>query len=215
MAILHSEKAGYTLDYYEKANQGFMILKWDINIYRHPVFNESIKIVTRPYSFKKFLANRSFKVYSADGDLIADGDTVWVFADTITRRPLRVPEELHLAFGVGPEGESLFKNLEDIEPLRDGEIKTKINVRNTDIDTNFHVNNVRYIEWAIRSLPEEFTSQNSAVKINVSYKKELQNGDEGELITEITENGDGFVSRHSIFSSEKEICHVRFKWKKG
>lgn len=212
MAILHSEKVGYTLEYYEKANQGFMILKWDINVHRWPAFNESINIVTQPYSFKKFLANRSFKVYAEDGSLIADGDTGWVFADTITRRPIRVPEELHTAFGVDTGAEKLYVNLEDLAPLESGEHKLVIKVQNSDIDTNNHVNNVRYIEWALQSLPSEFLSTHVVTNAKVNYKKELQLGDEAETNTAIITSEDQITSKHSLFSSGKEICHLQFKW---
>lgn len=212
MAILHSEKVGYTLDYYEKTNQGFMILKWDINVYRWPVFNETINIVTRPYSFKKFLANRAFKVYDKDGKLIADGDTGWVFADTLTRRPIRVPEELHKAFGVDNDAQKLYRNLDDLQPLENGEYKYPVKVQNSDIDTNNHVNNVRYIEWALRSLPAEFLLEHQLTNAKVNYKKELQLGDEAEVITSIIIEEDGVYSRHSLIGGGKEICHLQFTW---
>ena len=212
MAILHSENVGYTLDYYERNNQGFMILKWDINIYRMPGFNESIKIVTRPYSFKKFLANREFKVYDNSGALIAEANTGWVFADTNTRRPLRVPQEIHTAFGVELDAEKYYINLEDLSPVSEGMYNDNVKVREQDIDTNNHVNNVRYIEWALLSLPEEFRMNNSAANIKVNYKKELQLGDEADIAADISDSGDEIISKHTLYCSGKEVCSIQIKW---
>jgi len=46
----------------------------------------------------------------------------------------------------------------------------------------------------------------------VNYKKELQLGDEAEINTAITTSEGQIISKHSLLSNGKEICHLQFKW---
>jgi len=213
IAILHSDDLGYSLEYFDESHQGFMLLKWSINIYQWPKFKQTVHLKTTPYSFKKFLANRAFKAYDPDGNLIADADTVWVFCDTKTRRPVRVSDEMHNNFGVTTESANLFSNLDDVEPITEGAYKTQITVQKTDIDTNNHVNNVRYIEWALQSLPDDFISTHAVTSLRAHYKKELQLGDQAELVSDIVNPESNLTTRHSFYNQDKEICHLKLEWK--
>ena len=209
LAMLNSEAQGLTLDYYDKNDRGWMLYKWDIKIQIYPKFNETLKITTHPSAFKNFLANREYKILNMYGEQLVEAQSVWLFADTKTRRPLRVPEEMYTKFDIGLESESLFDKLEELPSIGKGSHTIKINVHNSDIDTNQHVNNVRYIEWAMGSLPKEFTDKNTVKRVQVNYKKELNLGDEASVISEVT----GEISQHSICSNGKDVCNLRFYWK--
>ena len=45
-------------------------------------------------------------------------------------------------------------------------------VRYGDIDSNMHVNNVRYVEWAVESLPLETVLNYELKELNVVFEKE-------------------------------------------
>ena len=72
IATLNSEARGFTLDRYARTGQLFLLLKWDIAVRSWPAFNETIRIVTRPTTFKRFLANREYAVFGKDGALLAE-----------------------------------------------------------------------------------------------------------------------------------------------
>ncbi|MFH1195735.1 MAG: acyl-ACP thioesterase domain-containing protein [bacterium] len=214
IAILNSEQQGFTLDYYEKNHCGWMLFKWDVKIHRYPVFNESIKINTRPTAFKNFFGNREYDIFSADGQLIVEAKSLWILADTQTRRPLRVPDEMYIGFDTKKEDETKFNKLDELEAISDGEFRRNISVHESDIDTNNHVNNVRYVEWVMESLPREFLSSNYVTGIKVNYKKELNLGEEASVISSINSSGDKINSRHSICFSGKEFCNLEMEWLK-
>jgi medium-chain acyl-[acyl-carrier-protein] hydrolase len=212
IAILNSEARGYTLEYYDKTNHGFMLIKWNIKIHSMPDFNDTITIITQPYSFKRFLANRKYRVENKNGKLLAEAKTLWVFADTKTRKPDRIPEDLYLGFDTPKENEKYFEMLEDPAKLTGGTFRQNIVVKIGDLDSNDHVNNVRYIDWALESLPKGFLNKHSACDIKVNYVKELSLGDESLLYSEIKNENGKITSNHSFYCGEKDICHVEVEW---
>ena len=212
MAIHHSSANGFPLEYYDEVGCGFMLLKWDIKINQWPLYNESVEIKTWPSSFKRFLANREFEVFNNTGTKIVEAHSVWLFADTNARKPQRVPEEIYRGFQLTKESEKQFYMSDDIFPLNEGTYKRKLIVQNYDIDTNNHVNNVRYIDWALICIPPDIVSGYVVSKVNVHYKKELYIGDEVEIISEVKYVENGLVSQHSVYNTDKDVCNIRLEW---
>jgi medium-chain acyl-[acyl-carrier-protein] hydrolase len=214
IAILNSAANGFSLEYYDSVECGFMLIRWDIKIYAWPSFNEKVTIKTWPSSFKRFLANRKYEVYSREGAKMTEAHSVWLFANTATRKPQRVPDEIFKGFNLPKDSEKDFYMPDDLQPLNQGEYRKKLIVQNYDIDTNNHVNNVRYVDWALISLPPDVISGYLVSDAQVSYKKELYAGDEVEIISEIQKDGENFTSVHSIHNAGKDVCNVRLEWKK-
>lgn len=48
--------------------------------------------------------------------------------------------------------------------------------------------------------------------MKVHYKKELQGGEEAELLTAVGERDGGAVSDHSIRAGDRESCRLRMEW---
>jgi medium-chain acyl-[acyl-carrier-protein] hydrolase len=215
IATLHSEARGLPLDYYCEAGQVFLLLKWDISISFLPRFNESVRIETRPTTFKKFLANREYAVYAACGQRIAKARSVWIFTNMKTKRPARVPEKIFEAFGVPPESGTSFDPLEELPEIVDDPLAFPFTAGKRDIDNNGHVNNVRYAEWALESLTADFARTHTIGKAMIHYKKELREGDTATLFTVPAQSGDIAVSDHSIRAENRELCRLRFEWIKN
>lgn len=212
IATRNSEEAGFPLDYYWKTGHVFLLLKWDVAVRSWPLFNETVRIETRPTTFKRFLANREYAVFGKDGSRLADARSVWIFTDLRARKPVRVPEEIYDGFGVPRESGASFDNLEELPEIAGDAPALRIAVGPADLDNNDHVNNVRYVEWALRSLPAGFAGERAASRIQVHYKKELQSGDEAELFSEIRERDGIRLSDHSIRCGDREACRIRLEW---
>jgi medium-chain acyl-[acyl-carrier-protein] hydrolase len=212
IAVLNSEANGFSLDYYDAAGCGFMLLNWDIKIYPLPSFNEKITIRTWPSSFKRFLANREYEVFNREGQKIAEAHSVWLFANTNTRKPQRVPDEIYEGFNLTKESENIFYMPDDLPPLQEGAYKKKLIVQNYDIDTNNHVNNVRYVDWALISLPPGVIAGYEVYMAQVGYKKELHIGDEVEIISDIVLQKGKLISHHSVYCAGKDVCHIKLEW---
>ena len=213
IATLDSEARGFTLEHYARTGQVFLLLKWDVVIRSWPGFNETLRIETRPTTFKRFLANREYAVFGKDGRPLAEAQSVWVFTDVASRRPVRVPDEMYAGFGVPRDSEKSFVMLEDLPAIIEGTFIRGIKVRNTDLDNNDHVNNVRYVEWALESLPREFVRDRTVSRVKVHYKKELQAGGAAEIVSGTVERDGRLFSHHTILCGDTDICNLRLEWK--
>ena len=78
-----------------------------------------------------------------------------------------------------------------------------------------HVNNVKYVEWAVESLPLEIVSNYELKELSVVFEKECRYGAEVSASYEIRENEDGVEIFHKIADIEgKELTVLISKWKK-
>jgi len=222
IAILHSSSSGLDLAWYDGNHCGWMLLKWDIAVHSLPVFGETVTIGTRVHSMKRFLADREFAMTAADGALLAEGRSNWLLVDTDRRRPLRIQDKQYEGFKVTKENEADFITIADVSAVATESdapiIHTSVRTTNSDIDTNAHVNNVRYINWALDALPPDFACAHTPVTLRAQYRKELGIGSEAEVLTRIEEGeGDGSassVSRHTVRGTGDEYCSIEIGWKR-
>lgn len=226
IAILHSESLGLGLDYYEKNSCGWMLMKWDVSIRELPRFAEPVRVTTRVHAMKRFLADRVYELCASDGTILAEARSNWVFVDTVRRRPIRIAEDQYGVFGVTAESESSFVTIADVEPLaalepfadneslpEAGRHVAPVRAVASDIDTNRHVNNVSYLEWALDSLPSEIALTRTPVSMRAQYRKELALGMEACVHSVFAETlGGKAVSRHSVRSDSEEFCSVEVAW---
>jgi medium-chain acyl-[acyl-carrier-protein] hydrolase len=215
IATLNSEARGFTLDRYMKTGRMFLLLKWDVVVRFRPRFNETVRIETRPTAFRRFLANREYAVFGKDGTPLAEARSVWVYTDMESKRPVRVPDEICDGFGVPKDSAASFDPLEEPAGI-DGEANALgIRVGPADLDNNGHVNNVRYVEWALWSMPPDFVRDHEVSGLKVHYRKELRSGDEAVLLTGIAERNGGALSSHSIRCGDSGICDLRMEWRRS
>ena len=83
-----------------------------------------------------------------------------------------------------------------------------------DIDSNFHVNNTVYVNWAMESLispaDEDFLNQHVPEKLSIVYKKEKRPG--GSVL--VKSNLDELSSSHEIYDEEGSLLSlVELTWK--
>ncbi len=211
MAIRHSEECGIGLDFYEQNKVAWVLAKWDIKVLRYPLFNQEITIITEPYSFRNFFGFRRYEIRDVQGDQLAHANTHWIFIDVTRKRPIPVTHEIITAFGVASDKKRPLP-IQPAKPPESTEYETRFRIWLGDIDTNQHVNNIRYIEWALETLPASFSNGKSAQRIMVEYRKEMTYGEEVFSVADTTQNGDQTVSRHRISNSEKEACIATFEW---
>lgn len=174
-AVRHSEWAGYSMDWFIEQMKGWIILNWDLKIFDYPKWNEKITVRTWPCLFKGILAYRGFEIINnKNNKIILEGLSKWVYTDLKKRRPIHPPNGMTEKYGIiKPEP---FKSDFEILPYNNfTKINTKtFKVTRRDIDTNLHVNNVSYIEWAFDCIPDEIYDKINVKNIKINYKKECK-----------------------------------------
>jgi medium-chain acyl-[acyl-carrier-protein] hydrolase len=212
IATDHSEKLGLGMDYLRESNVAWVLYKWDIDMYEYPIYGDKITIKTIPYAFKRFYGYRRFEVFNEVGELIGKAESQWIVINTEKKRPLRVPEHIGATYGVQGEGDEPFA-FSDINKPSSISSEKEFKVRYTDIDTNMHVNNAKYVAWAIEGVPLEVVLNKALRCIRVTYSKETKYGDTVKVLTEIKEVDNKTVCLHKIVDSEgKELTFLESIW---
>ncbi len=92
-AMKHSAKNGFDEEFYKKEGSTWFAKSHKIE-YKKPAFEgEKLTIKTWIDSIKRVIAVRKYEIYK-NNDLIAKGESEWVFVDSKTHRPKRIPQEI-------------------------------------------------------------------------------------------------------------------------
>lgn len=102
---------------------------------------------------------------------------------------------------------------EKLEKLQEVTSKNFFKVRYGDIDSNMHVNNVRYVEWAVESLPLEIVLNYELKDLSVVFEKECKYGAEIIASYELREDNDELIVLHKIENDEgTELSILKSRW---
>lgn len=171
-STFQSEDIGLGMDMLKEQGKAWILSSWQIEVKRYPRFGERVQIQTWATGFKGFYGTRNFRMQTKEGEVLAYANSLWVFMDMRSGRPLRLEaadvEAYHAEAPLEMEEVSRKIRLPEETTERESFL-----VRRDQIDTNEHVNNCQYIQMAVEVMPECARSG----KIRVEYKKSAVLGD--------------------------------------
>lgn len=144
----------------------WIVYSWDIKIKKPIKAKDKIKITTFAIDMNKFYAYRNFFI-EKDGEIIAKAYCVFLLFDIKKMRPVKIPKEIASAY---QKENPIYKEKNHQYDKNFGSLE-KIQIRRTDLDSNYHVNNASYMDLlgeisGIKDQDVEF--------INIVYKNEIR-----------------------------------------
>lgn len=210
-----SESIGDTITHLTEKNMAWVFYKYDITILEYPKYRDVVTIETFPLAFNKFYAHRGYNIKNQEGKILAKGIALFFLIDIKRRRPMRIPkEEIELYDSQEINGKNI--DMDDIKKFEKLDCSKIFNIRYSDIDSNGHVNNSKYMEWAIESVPIDVVKDYELRRIKVQFEKETTYGHKVSVETQINEENDSkIVTIHSIKSDEdKELTKLEIEWER-
>ncbi len=146
----HSDAIGFGLPYLTKRGQGWFITSWQIRVHSLPKYGEEIVIKTWPERFQGVIAHRDYVIENTNGERLVETKSLWVLMDLKTNHPQRIPREILDAYGSGETlgGEWAKRKILLLEDAYFEKLPNAIEVMPAHLDTNRHMNNAYYIEFA-------------------------------------------------------------------
>lgn len=192
-------------------DQGFfwVLSRVNVEISNLPEWTEKITLSTWPSGTEGPFALRDFSVFNNYGDKIIGATSSWLIVDQESRRPRRpdtfkermpICDSIRATNGNAPKLASSI-----IDDIYSYSLTTRI----SDIDVNGHINNTKYIEWALNSLPMNVYKEFSIKSIAVNFLSEGFCDEPIEVRTSI-QNGNNFLSIVSRVSDNKQLAIVQF-----
>ncbi|MBN1448366.1 MAG: hypothetical protein JXA28_10585 [Bacteroidetes bacterium] len=213
IALRQSEAVGAGLEFYAREQVAWLLSRWDIRIHAQPRYMDRVLVLTQPMEMRRILANRRYLLSDTAGATAVEADSQWVFMDTERKRPARIPEEVFQRYGIAGESGDVPVPRDPREPEGSDEIR-RFSVRMGDIDSNGHVNNIRYVEWALEALPPDMQREAVPVRLLVQYRKEVLFGTMVRAVTELKEEEGLIVGLHEIRSGESVVCQIESQWRR-
>lgn len=216
-AICHSHAVGLGLERLSAMGMGWVIYRWSIKINKGLHWQDKAKITTWAHRFKGLYATREFSITDQWGNPVGQATSLWIFLNTLRGRPMRIPEEISAAYGVNPR-RLINDDFSELPQVKNPSQVKNFWVRMSDIDTNQHVNNVRYIDWFLETLPEKVYHHGELTSLEVIYRHSVRFGTMVESQTEEVsgENGEKiFLHRILLADTGKEVAAAKSVWKMG
>jgi acyl-ACP thioesterase len=135
-----------------------------------------------------------------------------VFVNTETKRPLKIPEEMYNHYGISDDDMKIFSKLDNVPDAGRIDETRNFEVYFKDIDTNHHVNNTLYVEWAIETFPHDIKKNYRIRNLKVNYLKETNLGDKITSNLQLDKSDDTVKAICTILCGEAEVCRVESEW---
>ncbi|WP_373897253.1 acyl-[acyl-carrier-protein] thioesterase [Haloimpatiens sp. FM7315] len=212
VAMVQTEESSIDLDFLQKNKIAWVLYKWDIKIERYPHYREKIKVRTYAYGMKKYYAYRKFEIIDADENVIVTAVSIWFLLDIEKRKPITIPDYMYDIYKIDKSEKKSLK-IDKIKKLEKIDEENKFTVRYGDIDTNKHVNNVKYVSWAIETVPKEIVTNYELKGLKVVYEKETTYGNIIKVRTEVINEDEKLVCIHKIEDKNgNELATLETEW---
>jgi len=212
LALNHSESLDMGIDYLLKNNIAWVVYKWDIKIYKYAMLGEKLRVRTWAHSVRTFYAYRKFDIINSSGETIAQANSLWFMINIKRRRPCKIQDEIIEKFGLTKKDSSPIEFEKLKVPINITEEKNFV-VRYSDIDTNKHVNNVKYVSWALETIPKNIINNYKLSQLKINYDKETAYGEVVKALGETVEVDNGYIIYTSLLNSNGDRLNlVKTTW---
>lgn len=174
-AISHSQAVGLGIDDLSRNGMAWILNKWAVKMERYPEYGEIITVETWPSGFERFYADREFIIRDEKGEIMGRASSVWILINIERRRPMRIPGHFGELYGIDAAKALQVVSIEKEYSHREYFVK-EFGIMRSDIDTNSHVNNTKYVGWLLETLPEEVYNDFMLSSLDIEYKKEIESG---------------------------------------
>lgn len=210
----HCLSIGYSLyDLLEKGI-GWVLLSGRMIMDRYPRYKEKVTIKTWLSDFRTFRGTRENIIYDEQGSVIGRAKGYWLFFDIKRRRPTRVFHEILERWTINST-ESIEVDDTKVEALESAPYRNEFLIHHFDMDSNEHVNNLRYLHWAMESIPNDIREQCYLHSIDGNFVGEAGYGHTIESLTQPDPAADDNVFTHTIrdLDTGKVCSTARTVWK--
>lgn len=211
-----SESVGGGIEYCTKNNCAWVIYKYDIKMKRYPMFGETISLTTQPIGFKKFYGLRKYIIRDSENNIIGEAHALFFLINIEKRRPTRIQKEQYDFYGV--DGDADYDiSMEKLERVDHEDYSMDFKIRYGDIDSNNHVNNVKYIEWALEAVPLEVVEDYTLKRIKVTFEKESRYGEVVSSAVAIDKINDTTIKSYHVIRKNDgtELTLLEGEWEKN
>lgn len=216
-AAEHCFSIDHSLYQLQKENIGWVLISGFMKMERYPSYQEKITIRTWLSNYSTIKGIRENIIYDEQENIIGRAKGLWIFFDILKRKPVEIIESIKQKWQHCPV-ESLENNInKKIHPLIESDFEKKFKVNRYDTDMIKHVNNIRYLQWVVESVPEDIFENYYLHNIDGRFISEAHLGQTIVSLTKIDEQSDKMISFHhtiKIKNVDRACATAKTVWKR-
>jgi acyl-ACP thioesterase len=210
----HCYLINHSLYQLAEQNVGWILISGFMQMERYPNYKEKITIRTWLSKYSTTKGFRENIIYDEHDNIIGRAKGLWVFFDIERRRSIKIFDDIKNRWSFYNE-ECINENItKKINAIDFANYKTKFKVNRYDTDMNKHVNNIRYLQWVIESIPDEIINNYYLYSIDGRFIAEAQYGDTIISLTKEDIIGKSFFHTIKIQGSNKVCATAKTVWVK-
>ncbi|HQO83192.1 MAG TPA: thioesterase [Synergistales bacterium] len=179
------------------------------------VAGEDLTIRTWYRPERNLYSLRNFSMEDAGGERIIFGESSWVVLDLKKGRPVRLSAAMPASYEENRSGD-FSTGFREIPELDEPDTEIQFNVRLHDLDINRHVNNARYLEWALEAIPMEVLGASRPAVVEALFRTPARYGDVIVSQVKRIEDPPGVYLHRLKMGKSRDVCAlVRTEWLQG
>jgi acyl-ACP thioesterase len=153
--------------FFSDNNMVQFLVSRQLDVIRPPLYGERLRVKTSVYECRNVYGFRNSGIYDEAGKPCFLCWAVGAFVNTETGRPSRLSREVLESLTIDPKIEMEYLDKRIVIPESTA-VRTEepIKVKRQDIDFNRHMNNARYVDYAVEYLPPRFEVK----RLRIEYK---------------------------------------------
>jgi len=208
----HADKLGLGVRDLLSKGYTWVVHRYRFVFFRFPECGQKVTLRTWYRPERNLYSLRNFLMEDENGEKLVYAESSWVVLDLERGRPVR------LASAMPPSYEQNISRdvsveFSEIPRLETPQREKTFAVRLHDLDMNRHVNNARYIEWAVETLPQDFLEEHVPLKAEALFKTAAGYGDKIHSMAKRLD-GESLTCLHRLQNEGKQDCAlVKTEWK--
>lgn len=224
-SMYHTVSLGLAPNYMEELGLVWVLYSWKLHLTEGNYYARKLRFFTFAVFHKDIYSHRYFYVVDEENNQVGYALSVWIVIDAERRKMVKIPGPVKDAYldkldpELSADQERIVGHL-DTTPIKKKKIdafthEKSFELRFDDIDSNHHVNNTKYIGWAMESLTtdrdETFLTGHVPEDLSIVYKKEKRPGG-NILVKTCLDHQDSY---HEIYDEDGCLLSiVELRWKR-
>lgn len=190
----------------------WVLHRYRLTFRRLPGCGEQVQVRTWYRPERNLYSLRNFVMESKSGEELVLAESSWVVLNLRKGRPVRLDSVMPPSYERNRSFD-LEAEFPDIPRLEGSQREMSFSVRLHDLDVNRHVNNARYMEWAVEVVPGEVLEKAVPAVVDAVFKTPAQHGDTiRSLVRRLGEEGTVFL--HRVSTGDGTDCALlRTEWR--
>lgn len=181
VATDHANLLGVGYENLKAHGQSWVLSRIVLEMTSYPRVNETYTVETWVDSFNRAFSDRFFRILDCRGEVCGYSRSTWVAIDLEKRTLADISRFDALKASITAVRECPIRPCGRHRPVGTDAEVTERTFMYSDIDSNRHVNTVRYVEMLLDRWPLDFHDSHRVSRLEVSFMRECLCGERAEL----------------------------------